>query len=156
MFRIYIHWVRIRTQPKISIRIDKDLESGSGSKLLLNNIWKKYKLLHNFNIFSSKEVIWKIECGKFCDKKKNWPFLSPWIRFRIQKTPESGSGSRRPVNPVPDPKHWCPLIKIYLHCQNISWVNPSVRYFNKGKRENNKAAFSLVVLIKTTGTCTLS
>ena len=40
------------------------LESGSGSKLFLNTIGKKLKLLHNYQIFSSKEVNWKIECCK--------------------------------------------------------------------------------------------
>ena len=34
VFRIRIHWTRIRIQPKISIRIQKTPESGSGTLLL--------------------------------------------------------------------------------------------------------------------------
>ena len=40
VFRIHIYWIRI--QPKMRIRIQKDLESGS--KLFLHTIWKKIKI----------------------------------------------------------------------------------------------------------------
>ena len=42
----------------------EDLESGSGFKLFLNTIIIFLLLLHNYQIFSSKKVNWKIECCK--------------------------------------------------------------------------------------------
>ena len=66
---IYSAVFRIRIQlnpdpdPAKNINPDpEDLKSGSGSKIFLNTIWKKLKLLHNYKISSSKEVNWKIEC----------------------------------------------------------------------------------------------
>ena len=63
-FHVHRIGIGIGIQPKILIRIliQKDLESGS--KLFLNTIFKKFKLLHNYKTFSSKEVNWKIECCK--------------------------------------------------------------------------------------------
>ena len=59
VFRIRIQLIRIRIKNKAkNLNPDPDPEDlESESKLFLNAIWqKKIKLLHNYKIFSSKEV----------------------------------------------------------------------------------------------------
>ena len=89
VFRIHIHWIRIRS--KIWIQIQKTTESGSGSKLEL--IWnyfiiirfscqkksnEKSKMCRYRNVFRSKIVLWWINILnllKLCLYRKLWWFL---------------------------------------------------------------------------------
>ena len=95
MFRIRI---QLNPDPAKSLNPDPDTIPSYFLTLSENNT----KLFHNYTIFSSKEVNWKIYwCKKWYYNILDL-FLSPWIRIRIQKTPECGSETRLTmVYPVP-------------------------------------------------------
>ena len=63
VFRIRI---QLNPDPAKNINPDsEDLDFGSGSKLFLNTIWKKLKLLHNYKILINRSLVcWRIECCK--------------------------------------------------------------------------------------------
>ena len=104
-FGSVFYWIRI--QPKISIRIQKSLNPGSGSKLFLNSNWKKNCYIIIRFSYEKKLIERNIECCKSQKKRKIMLWLfnivdlfkAPgsgsnsgfWIRICIQKTPESGS-----------------------------------------------------------------